>query len=204
LYDPAMLTGSTIERTKFLRPEFELVANEPLGGLGRLHVYFNGGAQPNFEQNKTDAKVAWLYGVGYGARLELGPVHLAGGGHWGKGLGLAYPGLPSDAVYDEGSNLRFTDGYFGMLQLALGKFDVNAGYGQTNVRMTTLDLTAVAGTDQPPFSWIHTQAGLSAALVFHVRPWLHFAADYFRADSKWNLGERQLINFINAGTTVTW
>src|SRR5262249_46322468 len=125
LYDPASLTGTSIERTKFVRPEFELTADEPLGRIGRLHIYANGGAQPNYQQNKPDDVVKWMYGVGGGARLELGPVHLAGGGHWGRGLGLAYPGLPSDATQDNESNLRFTDGFFAMLQLVLGKLDLN-------------------------------------------------------------------------------
>jgi len=205
-YDPASLTGSSIERTKYLRPEFELVVDERLGALGKLHVYFNGGAQPNYQQNKTDDVVKWLYGVGYGARLELGPVHLAGGGHWGKGLGFAYPGLPSDAVYDVASNLRFTDGYFGMLQLVLGRFDINGGYGVTTIHMTTVDLTADPTNPfgDPGQSVIRSQAAVSAAVVYHARDWLHFAVDVMNADSKWDLGERQKINYVNAGTTITW
>lgn len=206
LYDPASLTGTTIERTKFVRPEFELLADEPLGKLAKLHVYVNGGMQPNYQEDHTDAVVKYFYGVGYGARLELGPVHLAGGGHRGKGLGLAYPGLPSDAVYDDASTLRNTDGFFGMVQLALGKLELNGGYGQTTIHMTAFDLTAdpASTSGDPPQSWIHTQAAVSAAVVYHVRDWLHFDVDYMHADSKWDLGERQRIHFLNAGTTITW
>lgn len=206
LYDPASLTGSSIERTKYLRPESELVIDEPLGKIGKLHIYANGGAQPNYQQNKPDGVVKWLYGVGGGARLELGPVHIAGGGHWGKGLGLAYPGLPSDAVYDVASNLRFTDGFFGMLQVVLGRFDVDGGYGQTRIHMTTVDLTADPNSPfgDPGQSVIRSQAGIAAAVVYHARDWLHFDVDFFHADSQWDLGERQRINFYNAGTTLTW
>jgi hypothetical protein len=204
LYDPASLTGSTIERTKFVRPEFELVADEPLGGIGKVHVYVNGGFQPNYQQDKPDTVSKNMYGVGYGARVELGPVHLAGGGHRGKGLGLAYPGLPSDAVYDDASTLRDTDGFFGMLQLALGRLELNAGYGETIIHMTTFDLTADPTTGEPPQSWIHTQAAFSAAVVYHARDWLHFDVDVMHADSEWDLGEHQRINFLNAGSTITW
>src|SRR5258708_7094198 len=84
LYDPASLTGSSIERTKYVRREFEAVADEPLGSLGKLHLYVNGGYQRNYQQNKSDAVTANLYGVGYGGRLELGPVHIGAGGHRGK------------------------------------------------------------------------------------------------------------------------
>lgn len=208
-YDPASLTGSSIERTKFLRPEVELIVDEPLGGLGKVHAYFNGGFQPNYQQDKTDAVVKNMYGVGYGARVEVGPVHLAGGGHWGRGLGLAYPGLPSDAVYDNESTLRYTDGYFGMLQVVLGRFDLNAGYGRTAIRLTTFDLTAVlnpatGALGDPQFSVIRSQEGIAGAVVFHAQKWLHFDIDYMHADSKWSLGERQQIGYLNAGTTITW
>ena len=206
LYDPASLTGSSIERTKFVRPEFELIADEPLAHFGKLHIYFNGGFQPNYQQAKPDTVVKNMYGVGYGARLELGPVHLAGGGHVGKGLGLAYPGLPSDAVYDPESNLRMTDGFFGMVQLVLGKFEIDGGYGKTTIHMTNVDLTGNPAnpTGDPSFSVIETQAAFSGAVVFHARDWLHFDVDVMNADSQWDLGERQRINFLNAGTTLTW
>ncbi|HET6282147.1 MAG TPA: hypothetical protein VFH73_14365 [Polyangia bacterium] len=207
LYDPASLTGSSIERTRFLRPEFELITNQQFGALVKAHVYFNGGYQVNYQQNKTDDITKALYGVGYGTRIEVGPVHLAAGGHRGKGLGLAYPGLPSDAVYDLSSNLRDTDGFFVMAQLALGgRVDLNGGFGRTIIHMTTIDLTSDPKnpTGDPTSSIIQNQTGISGAVVVHVRPWLHFDVDVMFADSKWNLGERQKIAFYNAGTTITW
>ena len=207
LYDPASLTGSTIERTKFLRPEFELTADEPLGTICKTHVYLNGGFQPNYQQSKTDDTKQNLYGLGYGARVELGPVHLAGGGHWGKGLGLAYPGLPSDAVYDSQSKLRETDGYYVMAQLALGgRVDINAGFGQTRIKLTTADRTAdpLNAFGDPAQSVIKSQTGISGAVVLHAAKWLHFDVDVMHTDAKWSLGERQQDMFYNAGTTINW
>ena len=64
--------------------EFELTIDETLGKLGHVHIYANGGWQPNYQQNKPDDLVKPFYGAGYGARVEIGPVHLAGGGHWGR------------------------------------------------------------------------------------------------------------------------
>lgn len=206
LYDPASLTGSTIERTKYLRPEFELTADEPLGALGKTHVYLNGGYQPNYQQSKTDDTKQNLYGLGYGARVELGPVHVAGGGHWGKGLGLAYPSLPSDAVYDAQSKLRETDGFYFMGQLALGRVDINAGFGQTRIKLTATDRTADPGNmfGDPAQSVIKSQTGISGAVVVHAAQWLHFDVDVMHTDAKWSLGERQQNMFYNAGTTITW
>jgi hypothetical protein len=206
LFDPSSLTGSNIERTKYLRPEFELTVDEPLGTLGKVHLYFNGGRQPNYQPNRSDAVVQNLQGVGYGARIEVGRVHVAGGGHRGHGVGLAYPGLPSDAVYDTESRLRDTDGFFVMAQLVLGKFDINWGVGRSVVHMTAVDLTADPNNPfgDPRQSVIQSQTGISGAIVFHARDWLHFDFDVMHADSKWDLGERQRINFYNAGTTITW
>jgi hypothetical protein len=121
-------------------------------------------------------------------------------------LGLAYPGLPSDAVYDISSQLRDTDGFFVMAQLVLGKFEINGGFGRSTIQMTTADLTADPNSPfgDPGQSVIHQQTGISGAVVFHAREWLHFDVDVMHADSKWDLGERQRINFYNAGTTITW
>jgi hypothetical protein len=46
--------------------------------------------------------------------------------------------------------------------------------------------------------------GNNAGVVFHVKPWLHFDLDFFRADFKWNLGEEQVVYIANTGMTMTW
>jgi Gram-negative porin len=205
LYDPASLTGTPFERTKYPRPEFELTVDEGLGEMVRVHAYFNGGYQTNYKEGQPDDSVAKMMGIGYGARLEVGPVHVGVGGHRGRGLGLAYPGLPSAAA-DVAGTLRNTDGVFVMGQLILGKFDLDGGYGKTVIHMTPLDLTAdpTSPTGDPTTSYINTQAATSAAVVFHAADWLHFDIDAMHADSEWDLGEHQRINFYNAGTTITW
>jgi len=207
LYDPASLTDTDIERTKFPRPEFELTTDQQLGHLVRVLLYFNGGVQPNYQQSKSDRVVRNLFGIGYGTRIEFGKTfHLGIGGHWGRGLGLAYAGLPSDAVYDIDYNLRYTTGYFAMAQLVLGRVDFNGGYGRTNIQMTSLDLMPAPNNPfgDPAFSVLKSQTGVSAAVVFHPCDWLHFDIDVMLADSEWDLGERQRVNFYNAGTTITW
>lgn len=206
IYDPASLTGSNYERTKYPRGEFEMTVDRALGGLGKVHVYANGGYQINYQQDKSDADPRPLYGLGYGGRLELGPVHLGGGGHWGKGLGLAYPGLPGEPVYDSESVLKMTNGYFVMAQLALGMVDINAGYGRTNIEPTVADRTAdpLNPFGDPDTSVLKSQTGISGAVVLHATEWLHFGVDVMYADSQWHLGEGQKILYTNAGTTVTW
>jgi hypothetical protein len=54
----------------------------------------------------------------------------------------------------------------------------------------------------------------SAALVYHVRSYLHVSLDYLRANARWfgapavlAMGfpaEKQNVNFVSAGVTATW
>jgi hypothetical protein len=205
LYDPASFTGN-YERTKYPRAEFEMTVDEPLGSIGRVHAFFNGGYQTVYQKNTTDDQVGKVMGIGYGARVELGPVRLGAGGHRGRGLGLAYPGNASSETVDNVGVLRDTDGVFVMGQLVLGKFDLDGGYGKSTIHMTAHDLTGNPAnpTGDPTTSVINTQTGTSAAVVFHPADWLHFDIDVMHADAEWDLGEHQRINYYNAGSTITW
>lgn len=77
-----------------------------------------------------------------------------------------------------------------------------AGWGVTRVHQTDIDREGLPG--QPAISLIKTQTGISAGITYHLRHWLHVAADLFRADFRWYFGERQTVTFVNAGSTVTW
>jgi hypothetical protein len=151
-----------------------------------------------------DDSVGKMYGVGYGGRVELGPVHLGAGGFRGKGLGITYPGLVGAAAIDGNGTLNSNDGIYVMGQVVLGKVDLNAGFGQSVIHMTPYELTADPMTGQPPVSLVDSQNGTSGAVVYHAADWLHFDIDVMHADTKWSLGERQQINYYNAGTTITW
>lgn len=221
-FDPSMLAGSW-ERTKWLRPEGELTYDVELGDIGRIHLFANGGWQKVYVSSSTRDTTA--YGAGYGGRIEVGPVHLGLAGHWGKGLGLNYALESNDATVastEQDYVLRTTDGYYGQLQLALGKVDVSAGVGITRVKLLDSDrsdtrnddndkATPVANDDanpaaQDPLAWsvAKHQLGMSGGVVYHFTDQLHFDLDYFRANFAWYLGERQVVNFVNAGATLLW
>jgi hypothetical protein len=204
VYDPANLIGSRYDRTGLVRPEFELTVDEPLGTLGKVHLYLNGTIQKLYAANQPDDPSETPKGYGAGGRVELGPVHLAGGMHRGLGLGLTFALEPSDSTYNDISQLRDSKGFYAIGQLALGKIDINAGYGQTQVVPLDRDLIPAPGQMYPKFSVIKTQTGIAGAVVFHAAEWLHFDVDVMHADYKWTLGDRQQVNFYNAGTTVTW
>jgi hypothetical protein len=203
LYDPASLVGSYTERTKALRPEFELTVDEHLGSLGSVHLYFNGTEQGLYQTNAPDKPSETAKGTGFGGRLEMGPLHLAAGGHRGIGLGLTFALEPSASTFN-GTQFRDTEGYFGMLQVAIGRFDLNAGYGRTLVKPLDIDLRANSSTGYPTYSLIYTQTGAAAAIVFHLNDILHFDFDVMHADFRWTLGDRQRISFYNLGATATW
>jgi Gram-negative porin len=206
IFDPAAFIGTAYERTRYPRPEFELTVDEPIGSIAKVHVYFNGGYQKSYQNNLPDDLTERISGLGYGARVEVGPVHVGVGGHRGRGLGFAYPGLTSSAADDAVSTFRDTDGVFAMGQLVLGKFDLDGGYGKSIIHMTPNDLTGdpTNPSGDPKTSFVNSQAAVSGAVVFHAADWLHFDVDVMHADSEWDLGEHQRINFYNAGTTITW
>jgi hypothetical protein len=150
-------------------------------------------------------------GVGYGGRLELGPVHLGATGFYGRGLGLDNAPDLSDASADLQGNLRVFDGYYGQAQLVLGSFDLAAGAGITRIFLTPVDKQAFPDPRDPtgiaqvfPHSWIKSQFGINASVVYHLSPNLHLDLDYFRAQARWYLGEQQTLHALNGGMTVSW
>jgi hypothetical protein len=202
IYDPSSLIGSKLERTGLARPEAELTYDLAFSDRSRVHLFLNGAWQKLYERNGPLETTA--YGAGYGGRLELGPFHVGVAGHSGVGLGLNYALEPSAATYNDLSELRRSDGYYIQAQLVWDKFDFNAGFGATRVHLLEADQAVDPTTGQPAFSVIRQQIGHSAAVVYHARDYLHFDVDYFRAYFDWWLGEKQVVHFVSAGTTLTW
>ena len=204
IYDPAALTGSGLERTGPVRLESELTVDEPLGDFGKVHLYLNGAYQKLYRNHQPNDPSETAKGIGAGGRVELGLVHLAAGLHRGIGLGIDFALQPSDATYNDASQLRDSDGYYAIGQVALGKVDLNLGFGQERVKPLQEDIIAEPATGYPKFSLIKTQTGIAGAVVYHAADWLHFDVDVMRADFKWTLNDRQKIMFYNAGATLTW
>ncbi|HEY0466213.1 MAG TPA: hypothetical protein VGC79_18510, partial [Polyangiaceae bacterium] len=136
--------------------------------------------------------------VGYGGRLEVGPVRLGLTGFYGKGLGFGYALEQSYASIDPANNLRTFDGYYGQSQVVLGKFDLFAGAGITRVFLTDLDKTL------PQYSNIKNQIGYDAGVVYNLAENVHFDLEYMRGEAHWWLGEKQVLNNFATGMTVNW
>jgi hypothetical protein len=211
VFDPITLQGAW-PRTKWVRPEAEATYEHPIRQLGKFVLFANGAYQKVYKLDSPDDTSA--RGVGYGGRLELGPVRLGVAGHYGRGLGLNYALEVSSASLDQSGNMRKFDGYYVQSQVVLGKVDLSAGWGITRVFLvpTRCDrATGVCTGDNVadanmniPHSIIKYQMGISAGVVYHMRDWLHLDLDYFRAQFAWYLGEKQVVNVVNTGMTFTW
>ena len=201
IYDPVQLQGAW-PRTKWARPEGELTYDRALGTNARLHLFGNGIYQRVYKASDLDSVHTDVYGVGYGGRIEVGRFHLGLAGHYGQGLGLYYALETTEAAYDEHQRLRKSDGYYAQAQLAMPRFDVNAGVGLSRVYRLSTD--GVVDANGSRISLIDYQLGMSAVFVYHFSRALHADLEYFRAQYHWYLGEHQNVNFINSGVTMTW
>lgn len=200
-YDPGVLVGEVYQRTKLGRPEAEATYDAQFTQESRLHLFVDGAFQKLYDTNGTDNSKN-VYGVSAGARLEVGPFHIGVAAYTGKGLGTNYFLAQSESITNKATNnLRPFDGGYVQTQLQLAHFDFNVGAGISRAHQMTEDLDP-----QYPNQWIYmkSQMGISGVVVYHFTQYLHGALDYFRADTRWWLGEKQIMNSFNAGMTLTW
>jgi Gram-negative porin len=199
VFDPVSLPGSW-DTTRTPRPEGE-ATYDVTAGTFKAHIFANGTYQKVYLNSKSDNDT--VIGAGYGARLEYGPFHVGGGGHYGKGLGLYYAlegGLAAAAGgWNSTPDLRTFDGYSVFAQYAPGQFDINLGYGVSKVHL--LEIDKLPNHDE---SLIHSQTGIAAAFVYHATDNIHLDLDYLNAHFAWYRGEKQVVNYVNTGVTMTW
>jgi hypothetical protein len=200
IFDPAQLAGGGWFRTKYPRAESELTFERKFGETGKVVLFVNGAYQKVYKDQycPTAPCDETAAGVGYGGRFELGPVHLGAAGHYGKGLGLNYALEGSYAALDSATHLRMFDGYYVQSQVVIRKFDLFAGWGIARVMLTDLDKTEKA------LSVIKYQMGINAGIVYNVTPSVHLDLEYFRAEAKWWLDEKQVLHCGTTGMTFNW
>ena len=209
-FDPAVLSGSGLTRTGYPRAEAEATFERTFGRSGKIVLFVNGLYQNVYKDGFCDPATnggpceTTSWGVGYGGRFELGPVHIGVALDYGTGLGLGYALENSPGAFDIQGNPRTVDGYYVQSQFVLGRFDLFAGWGITQIFLTTLDRAAPTGTDPSLNSVIKYQMGTNAGVVFNMTPNVHFDLEYFRAQAAWWLGEKQVLNTGDFGMTFNW
>ncbi|HVU50313.1 MAG TPA: porin [Polyangia bacterium] len=195
IYDPTPLQG-TFEGTRWARPEGELTYDLRAGSF-KMHLFGNGEYQKVYLPGSNTSGTSW--GVGYGGRFEVGPVHLGLAGHYGPGLGLGYALEPGSISVSQQSHLRTFDGYSAILQLSHVRFDVNAGAGVSRTY-------ALPEDEDPnmPVSVPKQQLAVFAAFVWHFTDYLAYDVDALSGQTRWYFGESQRYTFINTGLTAVW
>ena len=193
VYDPTPLQG-TYEATRWARPETELTYDLQ-GGPVKLHLFANGEYQKVYRPGSNASATSW--GVGYGGRIEIGPVHIGVAGSYGPGLGLAYALEPGSISVSQNYVLRKFDGYSGFLQFSQPKFDINLGAGMSRAFELQEDIDM-------NYSVLTRQIGVSAAFIWHYTDYLHYDIDVLHGDAAWYLGEKQQFTFVSTGLTANW
>jgi hypothetical protein len=209
LYDANSLVGSaTWERVKWPRAEAEATFEQKLHGVGMFKLFGNGAWQKIY--SKETPSSATIAGVGYGGRLEVGPVHLGLAGHYGEGIGIDYALQPSDALYDkrdafrDNFKLRAVSGYSAHLMVTASQLlDVSAAAGVTRVIQNPedrqdwtdddknpatnpcCDASAKSGVDSVGFVTLKQQVGMFLGATIHATENIHVALEYLRIKFEW-------------------
>jgi hypothetical protein len=149
-YDANLLPGSTFwERARWPRAEGEATYEMKLGNAGMFKLFANGMWQQIYE--KGGDRSATMSGVGYGGRIEVGPVHLGLAGHYGTGIGLNFALDPSDSFFNPETpdrKFRTMDGYYAQLQVSPLKYlDFSLGAGMSQVKLLKEDVVDFTDDD---------------------------------------------------------
>jgi hypothetical protein len=210
-----------------LRPEGSVTFETALGATGKLRIGVEGLYQP-LGRVETDAmkmlprdESTSVWGAAGGVRLEVGPVRVGAAAFRGRGIGMGYAlQYTSAAVNPETYELRSFSGAYGQLGLMLDKVQLAAGGGMAAADQLSSDRV------NPSLSVIRRQIGISAALYYHATDSVVLGLDYFRFMARWYgapastldpttqepvitttavlPGEKQDLDFINAGVTYHW
>jgi hypothetical protein len=151
MYDANNIPGSgTLERTRWPRGEGELTYEARLSESVMFKLFANGAWQKIYE--RSGYRNQTISGVGYGGRIEIGPIRLGLAGHQGKGIGVNFALEPNDSGWHPSlpeRTFRQVDGYSAHLQLApSGKFDIMAAAGITRVHRLDEDKFDTRDTDR--------------------------------------------------------
>jgi hypothetical protein len=218
-FDPIVPGIIGFTRSKYASLEGELVFEHRFSSRSRVLLFANAFVQKIYKDGYCPPPTpdspgpceGTLAGVGYGGRLEIGPVRLAFAAHRSAGLEPDYLPEVSAAEMDPLGNLRILDGYSARGELVLGRFDVFGGASIARVFPTATDnqrmqlpAATTGQVDIALFSLIKDQVGLDVGVVYHLTSGLYFDADYFRMQADWYLGERQVVHVFNGGMGLGW
>jgi hypothetical protein len=142
-----------------------------------------------------------VWGVGGGAWGRFGGFGLGGTGWYGAGLGTATP-FGNTAVDDIGM-LRKHFGYLAIANFRVGKFEIAASYGSTNVQETDWDKNPNPAISDK-VSVIKQVRGIGGKLAYHIVPAVVFSIDGLNLHHTWWRNETQNANVVSGGLVAKW
>jgi hypothetical protein len=207
-FEAAKYTSARWSLTDVIRPEAAITYELAKGGV-KAHLFTEGAFQKLHEGNGTQSTSIW--GLTYGGRLEVGPIRVGGSGFLGRGIGLNHAFDDNESLSSPltmraagdvmlpSYKIRNQRGFVGILQLVLGPVDLHAAVGQTVMLLLPEDKAGAA-----TLSVIKSQTGISTGVVYHLNESFHLDLDFINGAYRWYGGEKQSVNVLNGGVTVTF
>jgi hypothetical protein len=216
MFDGAMINEQW-NRTPLPRFEAEATFKMPMGGPkdypNEINAWANGLTQVVGRTQEVAQQLAVghpgipadktlnVWGVGGGAWGRFGGFGLGGTGWYGAGLGTATP-FGNTAVDDIGM-LRTHFGYLAIANFRVGKFEIAASYGSTNVQETDWDKNPNPAISDK-VSVIKQVRGIGGKLAYHIVPAVVFSIDGLNLHHTWWRNETQNANVISGGLVAKW
>jgi hypothetical protein len=225
IYDPATVDNASLDRAPLPRFDAEL----KFDFKQYVHLFTSGFWQvlEGTQQSTTMANVSTdihdnAWGAQAGGMFSVGPVMLGGAAYTGSGIDPLMALDESQTTATPAGALRSSRGAFGLGAILINpaRLKVAGGLGVFHLDKTTGDSGPMDSTGAPSNpELIEQNFGWTVGLYQTTAP-LHFALEYFRAQSTWYpvgvasttnpmvtagiLTPIQAINFFNAGMTVVW
>jgi hypothetical protein len=224
VYDPIVFGAGTWTHAPIVRPEGAITFDRPIGQSARIKFEVEGFWQPLarledvrdpvtgvvLTQNRFTTEV---WAAAGGLRIEVGPVRLGVSGFRGKGTGLFYALQKTQPIEDLTHQLRMFSGAYVQGALVFGGLRLMSGFGMALVDQTANDKINTM------LSVIRYQRGISAGVFYNATDSIVLGLDYFMFAAGWwgaptidpvtmatgkLAGEKQVVNFVNAGITYYW
>jgi hypothetical protein len=226
LYDPATIGNAQLDRAPL--PRFEGEVKYEYKDIVRV---FGSGFWQVLEGTVPDTNPAAMgrqkdlhtnaWGAQGGAMLALGPIMLGGAAYQGAGFSPITSIDEGVVAADQAGVLRNSWGAFGLGAVLIDPLHLKiaGGAGVWHLDKNATDSGATNNGVPSNPALIKQNFGATVGVYQTTGP-VHFALEYFRAQHTWYdqgvasaadpnvtasiITPKQTVNFINAGTTITW
>jgi predicted porin len=165
------------------------------GGF-KLVPYFNGFAQTVGRAGTDDTLTPM--GGGAGLDFAIGGFHAGAGGTLERGTSFYGPLYTPSSVIDGDEKLRKGSSFYVHALYSFdGIVDINAGYGQTNIKPTSFD----SAND---FNVQTMQSNIYGAVQYHWEKLVTFMAEVNVLRHKWDAGNKQNVQLYNLGMSFSY